>query len=229
MDAIDTENSNDSTEKVKEKVRVVSLEDPSIIPSDFGANSNSSVWSLCGLNSDDHHVDLGDISPSISPLFTEQQMADHLQVRMMADEHMFSGEHASESTLNQNSRPIPDLQSDLELFDREMKSLEGLDSAKDSKSKITGNLVKNERDSASKLASGKSPRKRLEEDACSGEENGIALRTRNRRHEEPSDEEKAGVDSEKDVKSKIERKEGENLAERLVGVVLLSLHVLAIF
>ena len=216
MDAIETENSNDSTDKVKEKVRVVSLEDPSIIASNFAANSNSSVWSLCGLNSDDHHVDLGDISPSISPIFTEQQMADHLRDRLMADDHMFSGEHASESTLNENSKPLPDLQSDLELFDREMKSLESLDSANDIKSKMAGNSGKSEGQSVSKTSRGNSERKRVGEDTNLSEENGIALRTRNRRRGAPAGDVKAGMDSGKDVKPNIGKKEGEGLVQRLV-------------
>ena len=227
MDAIDTENRNDSSDKVKEKVRVVSLEDPSIIASDFSANSNSSVWSLCELNSDDHHVDLGDISPSISPIFTEQQMADHLRDRLMADDHMFSGEHASESTLNEHSTPSPDLQSDLELFDREMKSLESLDNGKDLKSKMEGDLDKNEGQLASKTSSKRLPRKRAEEveDTSLDVENGIALRTRNRRRGTQDTEAKASVDSGKDAKPRTGSKDQENLAQRFVSLVSLLLHV----
>ena len=130
MEALEKENSNDSTDKIKEKVRVVSLDDSTIIANsmaEFGSNSNASVWSLCGLNPEDHHVDLGDISPSISPIFTEQQMADHLTHRLMSEENIFSGEQATRST--ENARPIPDLQTDLELFDREMQSMENLDSS----------------------------------------------------------------------------------------------------
>lgn len=212
MEAIDAENSNDSTDKIKEKVRVVSLEDPSIIASDFAANSNSSVWSLCGLNSDDHHVDLGDISPSISPIFTEQQMADHLRDRLMADDHIFSGEHASNST-NENSRAIPDLQSDLELFDREMKNLESLDGGEDMKSKTDGYLVKSEGHIATKASSNsrRSPRKRGAEDTSSDGKSGIALRTRNRRRGTHAGEVKAGSESGKDVQSKIESEDEEGL------------------
>ena len=209
MDVLDTENSNDSTDKIKEKVRVVSLEDPSIIASDFAANSNSSVWSLCGLNSDDHHVDLGDISPSISPIFTEQQMADHLRDRLMADDHIFSGEHASESTLSDNSRSLPDLQSDLELFDREMEDLESLDSSSDFKSRKDGDSVKNDEN----LASKHSPRKRAATDTSSEKEAGIALRTRNRRRGQQTTE----VNDHKQASEKNEVSKGVNKDQKVLN------------
>ena len=221
MDVLNTENSNDSTDKIKEKVRVVSLEDPSIIASDFGANSNSSVWSLCGLNSDDHHVDLGDISPSISPLFTEQQMADHLSDRLMADEdHVFSGEHASESTLSENSRSLPDLQSDLEAFDREMEDLESLDSSNDFKPKKDGDSVKNEES----LAGKQSPKKRGATDTSTDDARkgaGIALRTRNRRRgQQTSEVNDAKQADEKEEVPKVTNKDHKELINRFVSMLI---------
>ena len=224
MDALDTENSNDSTDKIKEKVRVVSLEDPSIIPSDFAANSNSSVWSLCGLNSDDHHVDLGDISPSISPIFTEQQMADQLRDRLMAEDQIFSGEHASRSTLHGNdnsSGDLPDLQSDLERFDREMKTLESLDNGNDLKEKRVGD--KSDGQSTTDQTSRKSRVKRVGLVSSSGEETGIASRTRHRRRgqQEATDVKQ----DEKDAKN--ESKDRDISSERLV-IYSVLLHVVFI-
>lgn len=223
MDVVETENSNDSTDKIKEKVRVVSLEDPSIIASEFAGNSNASVWSLCGLNSDDHDVDLGDISPSISPIFTEQQMADHLRERLMNEDHIFSGEHASETRLNENSRPTSDLQSHLELFDREMKSLESNDSGDECKSKKEGDLPRDGGHLATKIPGKSSPRKRGV-DSSVEQEAGIALRTRNRRHKQAG-EVKVERDSGKDC-SKVESKDKENLSKGFVWLLHLILSLL---
>ncbi|XP_046865077.1 death-inducer obliterator 1-like isoform X2 [Xenia sp. Carnegie-2017] len=162
MDSFDMENSNDSSDKVKEKVRVVSLEDPSIIASDFASNSNNSVWSLCGLNSDDHHVDLGDISPSISPIFSEQQMADHLRERLTAEENIFTGEGNDRVALSHDTKHLTDLKGDLELFDQEIKDFDHLDDATKDGAKNYSRFGQDDEESLAKIASKLSTNKRAQ-------------------------------------------------------------------
>lgn len=210
MDVLDGENSNDGSGKVKEKVRVVSLEDPSIIASDFSGNSNASVWSLCGLNSDDHDVELGDISPSISPIFTEQQMADHLRERLMVDDQLFSANNTNDDSAL-NSRPLPDfIHSDLELLDREMKKFENDGTGKDLKPKMEQDLITND----AKVASKRSPRKRVNDTIFENEGSGIALRTRNRRRGAQCSDLKASINSGKDVKYEITTRDEGILHQR---------------
>lgn len=126
---------------MKEKVRVVRLDDPTINAKSnigLGNNSSASVWSLCDINNDDSHVDLGDITPSISPVFTEeqvlelteQQMVDPMTHRLLDDgDTIFSVGNIGQSLQSgqRKGSPLHDFPSDLEIFNSEMKKMGELD------------------------------------------------------------------------------------------------------
>lgn len=141
MENLAEETLNDHCD-MKEKVRVVRLDDPTInSKSNIGLgniNSSASVWSLCDINNDDSHVDLGDITPSISPVFTEeqvlelteQQMVDPMTHRLLDDgDTIFSVENIEHSLQSgqQKGSPLHDFPSDLEIFNSEMKKMRELD------------------------------------------------------------------------------------------------------
>lgn len=136
MENITKETSNDQ-EEMKEKVHV-SLAGSTITQTSIGLgnNSNASVWSLCDINNDDTHVDLGDITPSISPVFTEEQVLELSGQHQMVDsvthrlldvgDNIFSVGNIDQplASEQQKSSPLHDLSSDLEMFGSEMPNIE---------------------------------------------------------------------------------------------------------